>query len=312
MEAAMKLSRQYFLELKPAQPERTNFMARKESYHGTTLGALSMSGHVARRKLFEPMLHENVHRVSACNAYHGMHAGEIAAEYVTRLAQELDDKFQQLGPETVCAFVAEPIVGAALGCVPSIPGYFRAMKAVCDKHGALLIFDEVMCGMGRTGTLHAWEQEGVVPDVQTIGKGLGGGYAPIAGVLINHRVVDTLTQGSGSFSHGQTYQGHPVACAAAAEVQRIISKDDLLANIELVKDRASKTPFDPTDGVAMAIHDMGMLPEHGISIYPGTGSVDGIVGDHVMLAPPYTVTPDEIRRIVDLTVMVIERVLHDK
>lgn len=232
MEAAMKLARQYFLELPEPEPRRVNFIARKESYHGTTLGALSMSGHVARRKLFEPMLMQNISRVSWCNAYRGMLDGESVEQYVSRLQQELEDEFQQLGPGTVCAFVAEPVVGAALGCVPSIKGYFRAMKGVCDKHGALLILDEVMCGMGRTGTLHAWQQEDVVPDIQTIGKGLGGGYAPIAGLLINKRVVDVLDKGTGAFAHGQTYQGHPVVCAAALEVQKIIRDEQLLFNVQ--------------------------------------------------------------------------------
>lgn len=233
MEAAMKLSRQYFLELSPPQPHRTRFIARKESYHGTTLGALAMSGHLARRSLFEPLLLSNtsISRVSACNAYRGPSNGESTSAYVTRLAQELDDEFNRVGPSSICAFVAEPMVGAALGCVPAVPGYFKAMKAVCDKYGALLIFDEVMCGMGRSGTVHAWEQEGVVPDMQTIGKGLGGGYAAIAGILVGKRVVRALEKGTGAFAHGQTYQGHPVACAAALEVQRILREDRLVENV---------------------------------------------------------------------------------
>lgn len=231
MEAAMKLARQYFLELPQPEPQRINFIARKESYHGTTLGALSMGGHVARRKLFEPMLMPNISRVSWCNAYRGMAEQESEEQYVARLAHELDDEVQRVGRDTVCAFVAEPVVGAALGCVPAVKGYFKAMKTVCDKYGALLILDEVMSGMGRTGTLHAWQQEDVVPDIQTIGKGLGAGYAPIAGLLINKRIVDCLDKGTGAFAHGQTYQGHPVACAAALEVQRIIRDEDLLANV---------------------------------------------------------------------------------
>jgi len=233
MEAAIKLCRQYFLELSPPQPQRVRFIARKESYHGTTLGALSMSGHLARRKLFQPILIPTNHisHVSACNSYRGMKEGESVSAYVTRLAEELDDEFHRVGPDSVCAFVAEPVVGAALGCVPAVPGYFQAMKKVCEKYGALLVFDEVMCGMGRSGTLHAWEQEGVVPDVQTIGKGLGGGYAAVAGVLVGPKVVRALEKGSGAFAHGQTYQGHPVACAAGLEVQRIISEDRLVENV---------------------------------------------------------------------------------
>ena len=218
------------------------------------------------------------------------------------------------------------------------------MKAVCNRHGALLILDEVMCGMGRTGTLHAWEQEGVVPDIQTIGKGLGGGYTPVAGILINQRVVDALDSGSGAFSHGQTYQGHPVACAAALEVQRIIRRDDLLSNvrkmgtilelllrqrlenhpnigdirgrglfwgIEFVEDKASKRPFPPAFAIGTQIHDRGMSARYGISLYPGSGTVDGVVGDHILVAPPYNSTRDEIERIVDLTSKVIEEIMEE-
>lgn len=216
MDGAMKLARQYFLELSPPQPKRVRFIARHESYHGNTLGALSMGGHKLRRAIYEPMLSQYISRVSACNVYRGSEVNESVADYVTRLALELDEEFQRVGSDTVCAFVAETVVGAVriypyfvvrsilivriwqtLGCVPSLPDYFAAVKAVCDKHGALLILDEVMSGMGRTGTLHAWEQEGVVPDIQTIGKGLGGGYVPIAGMLIGHRVVNTLDNGTG-------------------------------------------------------------------------------------------------------------------
>lgn len=173
MEAALKLARQYFLEAPKPQPQRINFIARRDSYHGTTLGALSVGGHASRRKLFEPILMQNVGKVSACNAYRGQLKGESTSSYVSRLAAELDSEFQRLGPDTVCAFVAEPVVGAALGCMPAVEGYLKAMKVVCEEHGALLILDEVMSGMGRTGTLHAWEQDEVVPDIQTIGKGLG-------------------------------------------------------------------------------------------------------------------------------------------
>ncbi|KAI9845891.1 MAG: hypothetical protein M1837_004426 [Sclerophora amabilis] len=343
MEAAMKLARQYFLELSPCQPSRTRFIARKESYHGTTLGSLSMSGHVVRRKPFEAMLLDNVSHVSPCNPYRGMLDGEDISQYVTRLAQELDDEFWRLGPHTVCAFVAEPTVGAALGCVPAVKGYFKAMKAVCDKYGALLIFDEVMCGMGRTGSRHAWELEGVVPDIQTIGKGLSGGYAPVAGVLMKQKVVNALDKGTG-FVHGHTYQGHALSCAAALEVQRIVREDNLVENvcrmgnylakslrvklwdhpnvgdirgrglfwgIEFVKDRKTKTPFDPRSGVANIIHTKAMLPEYSISLYPGSGSVDGVSGDHIIISPAYNVTAEDVDAIVAATVAVIEDVFNE-
>ncbi|KAH6693670.1 aminotransferase class-III [Plectosphaerella plurivora] len=340
MEAAMKMARQYFIETK--QEKRVNFIARHGSYHGITLGALSMSGHKGRRRLFEGMLLPNIHRVSDCNAYRGMKDGQTVEEYVQQLATELDQKFQALGPDTVCAFVAEPVVGATLGAVPAVPGYFKAMKAVCDKYGALLILDEVMSGMGRCGSLHAWEQEGVIPDIQTIAKGLGGGYAPISGMLINHRVADALEQGSGAFSHGHTYQGYPVSCAAALEVQRIIREENLVENvketgellgnllhkhldghpnvgdvrgkglmwgIEFVADKAVKEPFPLETGVANRLHVKGL--ELGISLYPGTGTKDGVVGDHVLVAPAYTSTKEEIHDIVAKVQEVIEETFQE-
>ncbi|KAL6871680.1 adenosylmethionine-8-amino-7-oxononanoate aminotransferase-like protein [Trichoderma longibrachiatum] len=341
MEAAMKLCRQYFLELPTPEPSRTHFIARRESYHGTTLGALSVGGHAGRRKGYEPILMRNVSHVSPCNAYRYRMDDESTAQYVERLADELDAEFQRVGAYKVCAFVAETVVGAALGCVPAVEGYFKAMKAVCDKYGALLVLDEVMCGMGRTGTMHAWEQEGVVPDIQTVGKGLGGGYAPIAGVLVGHRVIKALEEGSGRFSHGQTYQAHPISCAAAAEVHRIILGEGLVDNalqmgkylesllkqrlghhrhvgdirgrglfwgIEFVNDKAFKTPFDRDLDVAMLVHQKGLslTEDGGIMLYPGSGSVDGTLGDHVLLAPPYNVTTSQIDLIVNLTVLAIE------
>ncbi|QKX61591.1 uncharacterized protein TRUGW13939_08743 [Talaromyces rugulosus] len=339
MEAAMKLSRQYYLELATPQPQRTKFIARKQSYHGITLGALSMSGHTFRREPFEPILLPNVSHISPCNTYRGRGDGESDAEYVTRLANELDAEFQRLGPNTVCAFVAEPVVGAAMGCVPSVPGYFKAVKSVCDKYGALFILDEVMSGMGRCGTLHAWEQEDVVPDMQAIGKGLGGGYAPVAGLLIGEKVVDALDKGTGSFRHGQTYQGHPVSSAAALAVQSVIQKENLLDNVkvmggllqtelerrlsnhphvgnirgkglfwgvEFVKDKATKEPFDHKLGLAFRIQDKGLTPDYGISLYGGQGTADGVRGDHILLAPPYNTTREEIMLIAELVQKVVE------
>ncbi|KNG82147.1 aminotransferase, class III [Aspergillus nomiae NRRL 13137] len=341
VEAALKLARQYFLELPTPQPQRTRFIARKPSYHGITLGALGVGGHVLRRQPFEPLLPPNTSHVSPCYSYRGKKNGETDADYVARLAAELDAEFQRVGPENVCAFVAEPVVGAALGAVPAVPGYFKAMKAVCEKYGALLILDEVMSGMGRCGTLHAWEQEGVVPDLQTIGKGLGGGYAPVSGLLIGEKIVQTLDKGTGVFRHGQTYQGHPMSCAAALAVQKVIQEENLLENvqdmgvylerqlkarlgdhpyvgdirgkglfwgIEFVKDKFTKEPFSPELGVAAHIQETGLDPTYGISLYAATGCVDGTQGDHVLLAPPYNVTKDEIDLIVETTARVLDQV----
>ena len=328
MEAALKLARQYHIER--GQPGRTRFIARRQSYHGTTLGALSAGGHVARRAPYEPMLSQAFSRVSPCFAYHGQEPDEDDAAYAGRLAAELDAKFQRLGPDTVAAFCAETVVGAAAGCVTAVPGYFAAMRAVCDRHGALLILDEVMCGMGRTGSLHAWEQEGIAPDIQAVAKGLGGGYAPIGGILAAGRVIAALRDGSGGFMHGQTYQAHPVACAAALEVQRIVAEDGLVAGaarqggrlerllverfgnhravgdirgrglfqaLEFVADRATRTPFDPARGIAEAVKQAAL--DRGLGIYPCVGTLDGVRGDHVIVAPPYIVTDAELTEIVD-------------
>lgn len=329
MEAALKLARQYFLEI--GQPRRSNFIARRLSYHGTTLGALSVGGHVARRGPYEPMLNPPVFgKVSPCFAYHYQKPGESDAQYIQRLAAELEAEFQRLGPETVCAFVAEPIVGAATGCVTALPGYFPAMRKVCDRHGALMIFDEVMCGMGRSGTMHAWQQEGASPDIQTVAKGLGGGYAPIGGILVAGRVVKALRDGSGGFLHGQTYQAHPVACAAALEVQRILKEDRLVENVkamgteletmlverfgnhhhvgdvrgrglfwalEFVQDRAGKTAFDPSKKIAERVKQEAL--DRGLAVYPCTGTVDGKVGDHIIVSPPYIVNRKDLATIVD-------------
>jgi len=302
MEAALKLARQYHLEKQPSEPQRTHFIARQQSYHGTTLGALAVGGHVARRKIFEPILSVNSSRVSPCYKYRGFEqVFEHEPSYVRRLEAELDAEFQRVGPSNVAAFIAEPVVGAALGCVPAVSGYFEAIRRVCDRYGALLILDEVMCGAGRIGPepterfpkpLHAWQDPliGIVPDIMTMGKGLGGGYMPIAAMLANKRVINTLYGGTGGFSHGQTYQGHPLACQAALEVQRIIREDDLIANvrkqgallgrllkeklgshpavgdirgkglfwgIEFVANKVTKQPFEPQEAVAMSIHELG-------------------------------------------------------
>ncbi|KAI9368419.1 pyridoxal phosphate-dependent transferase [Aspergillus egyptiacus] len=344
VEAALKLSRQYFLELPTPQPQRTRFIGRKSSYHGITLGALGAGGHALRREPFEPLLAQNTSHVSPCYAYRGKKDGESDAEYVARLADELDAEFQRVGPDTVCAFIAEPVVGAALGCVPAVEGYFPAMKAVCEKYGALFILDEIMSGMGRSGTLHAWEQEGVVPDLQTIGKALGGGYAPVSGLLISDKVVQAIDKGTGAFRHGQTYQGHPVSCAAALAVQGVIQEEGLLDNvksmgaylgtrlkeslganpyvgdirgkglfwgIEFVRDKATKEPFSPADAVALRIQETGLKPQYAISLYAGSGTVDGVRGDHVILAPPYNVTNEEIDVIVETTVNVLDTVFAE-
>ena len=220
IEAGIKLARQYFIEL--GEPQRQRFIARRQSYHGNTLGALAAGGNAWRREPYAPLLSSAFSHVTPAFAYHEKRDSESEADFVARLAAELEAEFQRLGPETVAAFIAEPVVGATAGCVPAPEGYFRAVREICDRHGALLILDEVMCGMGRTGTRHAWEQEGIAPDIQAIAKGLGGGYQPIGAMLASGRIIDAIRDGSGAFQHGHTYLAHPLACAAALEVQRVI------------------------------------------------------------------------------------------
>ena len=328
IEAALKMARQYFLEI--GQPQRTRFIARRQSYHGNTLGALAAGGNAWRRKPYKPLLADAFSHVTPAFAYREKRADETEEGFVHRLVAELEAEFQRLGPDTVAAFVAEPVVGATAGCVPAPEGYFRAVRALCDRHGALLILDEVMCGMGRTGTLHAWEQEGIAPDIQAIAKGLGGGYQPIGATLASGRVVDALRDGSGAFQHGHTYLGHPMACAAALAVQRVIREDRLLGRvatmgdlleqrlterfgnhhyvgdirgrglfraIEIVANRARKTPFAPALKLHARIKRAALA--RGLACYPAGGTVDGACGDHVLLAPPYIVSAQDIDMIVD-------------
>ena len=328
MESAIKLARQYFLEI--GEPQRTRFIARRQSYHGNTLGALAASGNPARRTIYEPVLSGAFSHVSPCFPYHYRRDGESDSQYATRLAAELEEEFQRVGPRNVAAFCAEPVVGATAGCVTAVPGYFKSIREVCDRHGALLILDEVMCGMGRTGTTHAWQQEDITPDIQAIGKGLGGGYLAIGGILVSRRIINALAAGSSTFVHGHTYQAHPLACVAALEVQRIIRDQGLLARVqsmgtlleqrlrdrfgshanigdirgrglffalEFVEDRAQRRPFSPQ----LQFHEL--IRRHalarGLAVYPTGGTIDGDSGDHVLIAPPYICQPSDIDAIVD-------------
>jgi adenosylmethionine-8-amino-7-oxononanoate aminotransferase len=327
MEAALKMARQFFVET--GQPDRTHFIARRQSYHGNTLGALAVGGNAWRRAPFAPILIDATH-VSPCYAYRDMHADESVVQYVQRLAAELDAAIVKAGPNKVLAFVAETVGGATAGVLAPVEGYWQAMREVCDRHGVLLILDEVMCGMGRCGTLHACEADGVVPDLLAIAKGLGGGYQPIGAVLAQGRIVQVMREGSGFFQHGHTYLGHPVACAAALAVQDVIERDGLLARVlaqgealqlrlqqrfadhpfvgdlrgrglflglELVKDRASKAPFDPKHKLHAKIKAQAM--QRGLMVYPMGGTVDGQRGDHVLLAPPFIVQTSELDFIVE-------------
>ena len=326
VEAALKMARQYFLEI--GQPERSHFIARRQSYHGNTLGALAVGGNEWRRRQFAPLLIDVTH-VAPCYPYRDQRADETPEQYGQRLACELDETIQRVGPGKVLAFIAETVGGATAGVLVPVAGYFKAVREVCDKHGVLLILDEVMCGMGRTGTLHACEQEGVVPDLMTIAKGLGGGYQPIGAVLAHRKIVAAMSAGSGFFQHGHTYLGHPVACAAALAVQQVIERDGLLQKVqrdadvlqalladsfgnhphlgeirgrgffwgvELVQDRASKAPFDPARRLHAKVKSAAFA--RGLLVYPMGGTVDGRYGDHVLLAPPFIASDDELAQIV--------------
>lgn len=337
MEAALKMARQYFVEI--GQPQRSRFIARRQSYHGNTLGALAVGGNAWRREQFKPLLIDVTH-VSPCYDYRERRDTETPEQYGQRLVAELSDAIDALGPEHVMAFVAETIGGATAGVLTPVPGYFKGVRELCDRHGILLILDEVMCGMGRSGTLHACELEGVVPDLLAIAKGLGGGYQPIGAVLAQGRLVEAFGQGSGLFQHGHTYLGHAVACAAALAVQRVIQRDGLLAQVrergqqlqallhqhfgahpnvgdirgrglfwgvELVADRGSKAWFDPALKLHARIKREAMAD--GLMVYPMGGTVDGRCGDHMLLAPPFIATEAELARIVGLLARAIDRAI---
>ena len=337
IEAALKLARQYFLEA--GQPERELFIGRRQSYHGNTLGALAVGGNAWRRKQFAPLL-MNVEHVAPCYAYRDCKEGESESDYGVRVANELEETLQRVGAHRVIAFIAEPVVGATLGAVPAVPGYFKRVREICDRNGILLILDEVMCGMGRTGTLFAYEQEGIVPDMCVIAKGLGGGYQPIGALLVSKKIFATVQGGSGFFQHGHTYLGHPMACAAALAVQHTIQSEQLLDNvrakgetlramlrqrfrdnpnigdvrgrglfigIELVVDRATKSTFDP----ALKLHSRIKREAfaRGLICYPMGGTVDGLHGDHVLLAPPYIINDAHCAEITDKLASAIQAAL---
>lgn len=327
VEAALKMARQYFVEI--GAPQRRHIIARRQSYHGNTIGALATGGNAMRRKQFQPILPET-HHVSPCYAYREKGADESPEAYAIRLADELEAKILELGPEEVMAFVAEPVVGATLGAVASVADYFKRVRAICDKYGVLLILDEVMCGMGRTGTVFACEQDDVIPDIVTIAKGLGGGYQPIGAVMLSGKIYDSFANGSGLFQHGHTYIGHPVAAATANKVVEIIARPETLANvnamgarlqngleaalgaspyvgdirgrglfrgIELVADRDTKAPFDPSRKIHAKIKRHAMA--RGLISYPMGGTIDGIHGDHILLAPPYIIEADDVDLIIE-------------
>jgi adenosylmethionine-8-amino-7-oxononanoate aminotransferase len=327
IEAALKLARQYFVEI--GQGQRSHVVARRQSSHGNTLGALAVGGNAWRQQQFQPLLIDVSH-IAPCYEYRDRQSGESAEQYGRRVADELEAEILRLGRDKVIAFVAEPVVGATLGSVPAVPGYFKRIREICDRYGVLLILDEVMCGMGRTGTLYACEQDGVVPDIVCIAKGLGAGYQPIGAMLTNAKIYDAIVGGSGFFQHGHTYLGHAAACAGALAVQQAIKQRNLLARvrelgkgleerlrarfgnhphvgdirgrglfwtIELVEDRLTKAPFDPARKINSRIKARAMA--EGLMCYPMGGTLDGQRGDHVLLAPPFILQDGQLDELVD-------------
>ncbi|MBV1868553.1 MAG: aspartate aminotransferase family protein [Marinosulfonomonas sp.] len=327
VEAALKLARQYFVEI--GQDTRHRVIARRQSYHGNTLAALATGGNMWRRAPFEPLMLGTTH-ISPCYEYRDRQPGETAQAYGERAAGELETEILRLGPDTVMAFVAEPVVGATLGAVPAVQGYFKRIREICDRYGVLLILDEVMCGMGRTGSMFACEQDGISPDILTIAKGLGAGYQPIGAMLCSQKIYAAIKDGTGSFQHGHTYIGHPTACAAALAVvckltdgglaqhsgelgkklqQALMDRfgqhqyvgdirgRGLFQGLEIVESRETKEPFDPALGIHKKLKAASF--EAGLICYPMGGTVDGRKGDHILLAPPFILSDDHIEEIVE-------------
>ena len=327
VEACLKLARQYFDE--QGERQRRYFIARLQSYHGNTLGALSVGGNMWRRRQFEPLLID-AHHISPCYAYRGKRDDESEEAYGQRVANELESKIQELGAENVIAFICEPVVGATLGAVPAVAGYLKRIRDICNQYGILLILDEVMCGMGRTGSMYACEDDGIAPDLMSIAKGLGAGYQPIGAMMVSRKIYDVIANGSGFFQHGHTYMGHPAACAAGLAVQKVIRDEDLLANVrrqgqhldaalherfgnhphigdirgrglfrglELVSDRTTKATFDPGLQLHNRIKKLAM--ERGLMCYPMGGTIDGVHGNHILIAPPYIIDENHIAEMVD-------------
>jgi len=334
IEAAIKLARQFHIE--NGEPSRHHIIARKQSYHGNTLGALAAGGNKWRRNQFEPILIDASH-ISPCYEYVDKLKEETSFDYGQRVAQELEDEILRLGTNKVMAFIVEPVVGATMGAVPAVPGYFKKVRNICDKYGVLLILDEVMCGMGRTGHLFASEFDEIAPDILCIAKGLGAGYQPIGAMLCSKNIYNRLGKGSGFFQHGHTYMGHPVACAAALAVLKAILNRKLLSSIksksnqlfncletklghhpnigdirgrglfigiEIVKNIETKKPFDPNLKVAASIKHAAF--EAGLICYPMSGTRDGKWGDHILLAPPFIINENQIIELVNKLSISIE------
>jgi len=334
LETAMKMARQYWVEV--GELEREYFISRKQSYHGNTISALSVGGNMWRRQVYEPILGTANH-ISPCYLYRDQQDGETKEQYGLRVANELEERILKLGENKVIAFIAETVVGATAGALPAVPGYFKRVREICDKYGVLLILDEIMCGMGRTGETFAFADEGIQPDLACIAKGLGGGYQAISATLVSEKIFTEIKEGSGNFQHGHTYIGHPTAAAASLGVQQYIDEHNLLLNvsersnqlfsllnkqfkdhpyigdirgrglfvgIEMVQEKESKEPFSSSTKLDVLLKNTAM--DNGMMIYPNAGTIDGKRGHHILLAPPFICNESEIREIVEKLTVTLE------
>ena len=325
VESSLKLARQYFVEI--GNHEKHKIISRRQSYHGNTLGALAAGGNVSRRTFFEKLLFETS-LISPCYPYRHQTQDETELEYGLRVANELEEEIINLGPENVMAFVAETVGGATAGALTPVIGYFKRIREICNKYNILLILDEVMCGMGRTGSLFACEDEEIIPDILTVAKGLGAGYQPIGAMICQNFIYDAIANGSGFFQHGHTYLGHPVACAASFSVlSKLVNENfpsqvrekgqylqknlelhlgqnqfvgdirgrGLFRGIELVKNRSTKEPFPKNLNIAGKIKKQAL--DIGLICYPMQGTVDGSKGDHILIAPPFIINENQINEI---------------
>ncbi|WP_422368621.1 aspartate aminotransferase family protein [Pelagibius sp.] len=339
VESALMMARQYFDEI--GQPTRRKVIARRSSYHGATLTSIGVGHQMARRAPFEQILPDVLH-IAPCYEYRGRRETETAEQYGRRVADELEQAILSLGPETVMAFVAETVTGTTSGAVPPVPGYFKRIREICDRYGVLLLLDEVFCGLGRTGTLHACQQDGIAPDFLTLAKGLAAGYQPIGATLLNTKIYDAIVSGSGVFRGGFTYSGHATACAAAVAVQRTLRSEGFLENVrglaallrsgledrfgqhpnvgdirgrgmlmtlELVENRESKTPFPVQNGLSARIYRSAM--SRGLIAHALGGTVDGVNGDHVVVCPPLIAAPEDLEAIVTMLGQSIDTALSE-
>jgi adenosylmethionine-8-amino-7-oxononanoate aminotransferase len=336
VESCLKIALQYQTAI--GQKSRRKFIARERSWHGNTLGALSVSGFLERKAAFEGSLLDVI-RLSPTNAYRPI-AGATAETAGAASANELEAAIIKHGAENIAAFIFEPVVGAAGGCVPTPEGYAKRVREICEAHGVLMISDEVMCGAGRSGTWRALEKDGVEPDIMSVAKGLAAGYLPLGAAVFTNKVNDAITKTFGAVQTGHTFTGHTACCAAGIAVQKIVEREKLVervaANetrfkqliadalsdveavgdirgrgyfqaIELVKDRKTKKPFDGTLKLFFQIRAQAL--ENGLICYPVGGNVDGVNGDVVILAPPYNATDAELVEIVEKTAKSIRQVL---